>query len=536
MRRLPRAEIAQKVARALAMVRLEGLADRRTQQLSGGQQQRVAVARALVFEPRLVLLDEPLGALDRQLREQMQYELKHLHQRLGVTMVYVTHDQIEAMTMSDRVAVFSTGKLRQVAEPRRLYEEPELAVRRPVPGREQRACRHGRAPRRRAVRGDAAGRRDDRRHRGRRLRRGRQGRSSCCGRRRWRWAPRRRACVNRFPARVVEATFLGDQLRVRLAALGREDFVLKLPNAAGQSARSSRAPRSRSAGGRRIAVPSSPERRPRAQAAYWLILLPAVLMLVALYLVPLADVLVTSVTDPKPGLDNYALLFTSASVQRTLITTLRIAAITTALALLLGYLVAYAMRAATSRRQRIMLFCVLLPFWISVLVRSFAWLTLLGSQGVINGLLMDAGLIDEPLALVRNETGVLIGMVHVMLPYAILTLYANMLGIDAGLVAAARSLGASRGQAFRMVFLPLTRPGLIGAGTLVFILSLGFFVTPALLGGGKVLMIAEYVAIQINDTLRWGLGTMLAATLMISVLGALWALSRIIDVRRLFGA
>ena len=188
-------------------------------------------------------------------------------------------------------------------------------------------------------------------------------------------------------------------------------------------------------------MPSFPERRARAQLAYWLILLPAVLMLVALYLVPLADVLLTSVTDPRPGLDNYALLFTSASVQRTLITTLRIAAITTVSALLLGYLVAYAMRAATSRRQRIMLFCVLLPFWISVLVRSFAWLTLLGSQGVLNDLLIDAGLIDEPLALVRNETGVLIGMVHVMLPYAILTLYANMLGIDTGLVAAARSLG-----------------------------------------------------------------------------------------------
>ena len=197
-------------------------------------------------------------------------------------------------------------------------------------------------------------------------------------------------------------------------------------------------------------MPSLRERRPRAQAAYWLILLPAVLMLVALYLVPLADVLLTSVTDPKPGLDNYALLFTSASVQKTLLTTLRIAGITTLLALLLGYLVAYAMRAATSRRQRIMLFCVLLPFWISVLVRSFAWLTLLGGHGVLNGLLIDGGLIDEPLSLVRNETGVLIGMVHVMLPYAILTLYANMLGIDAGLVAAARSLGASRGQAFRV--------------------------------------------------------------------------------------
>ena len=279
-------------------------------------------------------------------------------------------------------------------------------------------------------------------------------------------------------------------------------------------------------------MPSQAERRP---IAYWLMMLPAVLMLWLLYLSPLGQVLVTSVTDPKLGLGNYALLFTSASVQKTLITTLRIAAITTVLALLLGYLVAYAMRAATTRHQRIMLFCVLLPFWISILVRSFAWLTLLRGEGPINGLLLATGLIDEPLTLVRNETGVLIGMIHVMLPYAIITLYANMRGIDLGLVSAARSLGASRLQAFRLVFLPLTRPGLIGAGTLVFILSLGFYVTPALLGGGRVLMIAEYIAVQINDTLRWGLGTMLAATLMIAVLGTLWALSRVIDLRRAFG-
>jgi len=271
-------------------------------------------------------------------------------------------------------------------------------------------------------------------------------------------------------------------------------------------------------------------------APYWLIVLPALLMLVVLYFVPLGNVMLTSVTDPKPGLGNYALLFTSASVQRTLVTTLRIAAITTFFALLLGYIVAYAMRAAVSRRQRLMLFGVLLPFWISVLVRSFAWIALLGTQGPLNQALLGLGLIDEPMSLVRNETGVLIGMVHIMLPYAILTLYANMRGIDAGLVAAARSLGASRFQAFRLVFLPLTRPGLIGAGTLVFILSLGFFVTPALLGGGKVLMVAEYVAVQINDTLRWGLGTMLAATLMIAVLAGLWLMSRVVDVRRLFGA
>jgi putative spermidine/putrescine transport system ATP-binding protein len=123
-RRLSRSEIADKVARALAMVRLEDLGERLPQQLSGGQQQRVALARALAFEPDLVLLDEPLGALDKKLREQMQLEIKRLHEELGVTMVYVTHDQQEALVMSDRIAVFRDGLIQQVDIPGELYEHP----------------------------------------------------------------------------------------------------------------------------------------------------------------------------------------------------------------------------------------------------------------------------------------------------------------------------------------------------------------------------------------------------------------------------
>ena len=109
------------------MVQLEGFQNRRPMQLSGGQQQRVAVARALVFEPSLVLMDEPLGALDKQLREQMQYEIKHIHENLGVTIVYVTHDQSEALTMSNRIAVFNDGIIQQLASPEQLYEAPENA-------------------------------------------------------------------------------------------------------------------------------------------------------------------------------------------------------------------------------------------------------------------------------------------------------------------------------------------------------------------------------------------------------------------------
>ena len=124
VRKLPKAEIDEKVHKALSMVELQDFGTRMPMQLSGGQQQRVALARALVFEPRLVLMDEPLGALDKKLREQMQYEIKHIHENIGITVVYVTHDQSEALTMSNRIAVFNDGKVQQLSSPDKLYEEP----------------------------------------------------------------------------------------------------------------------------------------------------------------------------------------------------------------------------------------------------------------------------------------------------------------------------------------------------------------------------------------------------------------------------
>ncbi len=127
VRRLSRADIGARVTRGLDMVRLGGLADRKPAQLSGGQQQRVALARALVFQPELVLMDEPLGALDKNLREHMQFEIKHIHERLGVTVVYVTHDQGEALTMSTRIAVFNRGRIEQLAPPAEIYERPATA-------------------------------------------------------------------------------------------------------------------------------------------------------------------------------------------------------------------------------------------------------------------------------------------------------------------------------------------------------------------------------------------------------------------------
>jgi len=272
------------------------------------------------------------------------------------------------------------------------------------------------------------------------------------------------------------------------------------------------------------------------RAVYWLLIAPALALVVGLYVVPLFRVLWISVAEPSLGLQNYRLLLTSAAIHHIFWTTARICLLTTVVTMLGGYAVAYALVHVSERQRQWMLLCVLLPFWVSVLVRAFAWVTLLRPNGVLNSALLALGLIGSPLTLVRNEFGVVVGMVHYMLSYAILPLFANMQGIDRRLVAAARGLGAGPFTAYRRVFLPLSMPGIVSAAVLVFVFSLGFYITPAILGGGKTVMIAEYISANIRDNLRWGLATMLASTLLIVVFLSLGLMSRLVDVRKLFGA
>lgn len=160
---------------------------------------------------------------------------------------------------------------------------------------------------------------------------------------------------------------------------------------------------------------------------------------------------------------------------------------------------------------------MLLPFWLSMLIRAFAWLVLLRNDGLINQSLLTLGIVDEPLALVRNEVGALIGMVHFMVPYAVLPLLSSMRQIDDGLLRAASSLGAGRWATLKDVFLPLTLPGVAAASATVFVFSLGCFVTPALLGGGKAAMLAESIYIQMFQLSNWGLGAALSIVLMLMV-------------------
>ena len=226
MHGVPKSQIAPRVARALEMVRLPQLRDRRPAQLSGGQQQRVAVARALVYGPRLVLMDEPLGALDKQLREQMQLEIKHLHDELGVTIVYVTHDQSEALTMSDRIAVFHHGRIQQLAKPADLYERPANAFVASFIGENNRfdgtlTSRDGSSCRVHLRDGtDVAASIASDLAAGAPVVLSLRPESVTIG---------DGAAPNRLPAQLLEVIYLGDHCKLRLRVAGSDEFIAKVP-------------------------------------------------------------------------------------------------------------------------------------------------------------------------------------------------------------------------------------------------------------------------------------------------------------------
>lgn len=269
---------------------------------------------------------------------------------------------------------------------------------------------------------------------------------------------------------------------------------------------------------------------------YWALALAPLLVLCVFYLYPLSRVLVISFTEPTPGLDNYRHIWNSSAVWSVLSTTAWICMVSSVISIALGYLLAYAILHVSGRWQSWMLLIVLLSFWVSILIRAFSWIALLQTRGVLNEALIAIGMIDSPIPFIRNQLGVVIGMVHYMIPYAVLPLMANMRTIDGRYVPAARGLGATPFQAFYKVYLPLSTPGLISASILVFIFSIGFYITPALLGGGRVTMVAEYIALQINETLAWGQGTALASSMLAVVFLLLMLLGRIFQFRKLFGA
>jgi ABC-type spermidine/putrescine transport system permease subunit I len=256
---------------------------------------------------------------------------------------------------------------------------------------------------------------------------------------------------------------------------------------------------------------------------YWtsrdgLLVLPALALFTAIYLYPLSRLAAWSFFDPTFTLKHYRLLFQQPAYFVALENTLAISLSVTAIALVLAYPLAYLMTTVPARTRSVLTALVLVPFWTSILVRTFAWLVILGKNGLINTALLSLGLVDTPLQLIHNRTGVQIGMVHVLLPFMVLPLYSVMAGIDRTLLRAARSLGAPPSQAFLRIFLPLSLPGINAGCLLVFLSAIGFYVTPALLGGPGQITIAMLIDVVVNDLLNWGFGATLAILLLTAIL------------------
>lgn len=245
-----------------------------------------------------------------------------------------------------------------------------------------------------------------------------------------------------------------------------------------------------------------------------LLLLPALLLLVAAFAWPVAFLLSRAFTYPVPGFGNFVQLWKQPIYLRVILNTVTISAVVTPVCLLLGFPVAHAMAHGSPRLRRWLVLLVLIPFWTSLLVRSFATVILLQRNGPLNGLLMAAGLINEPLPLLYNLTGVLLGAVQVLLPFVIFPLHATMARIEPSWMQAALTLGAGPVRAFWRVYLPLTLPGLLTGAALVFISTLGYYVIPALLGGPRQLMVAQLIQDQIGNFGNWGMAGALSLVLI----------------------
>ncbi len=265
------------------------------------------------------------------------------------------------------------------------------------------------------------------------------------------------------------------------------------------------------------------------------LVLPALLLVGVVALLPTAWLFGLSlVEDGRISPVHYLRLVEHESYRRIFWTTFEIAAVVTVLAAISGYPLAYWLSRLPERWAQLGLVLVLVPFWTSLLVRTYAWLVLLQRRGLVNQWLSSLGLIDEPLRLVHNWTGTVVGMLHILLPFLVLPVFASLKAIDPALRAAAASLGASPVRAFWTVTFPLSLPGLVAGALLVFVLALGFYVTPAILGGGRVMMVAMKIQENAGLYLDWGAASALAVVLLLTTLVIFALLARLVPLERLF--
>lgn len=247
-----------------------------------------------------------------------------------------------------------------------------------------------------------------------------------------------------------------------------------------------------------------------------LLALPASLALLFFFILPMVYILIRTLTEN--GMADFTEFFTDPFYLDILWTTIRVSLVSTAVSLLLGYPTAYYMARTTSRLKQAMVIVILFPFLVSAVVRSYGWMVILGTNGLLNQLLLGLGLISEPLKLLNTEAAVIIGMIHLLIPYMILSLVGVLQSIDPNVEYAAYSLGASPMTTFRKVVFPLSTPGIISGCVLVFTMSMTSYVTPKLLGGSKFRMMATMVVQEINVNFDWGAASAISYILLAVIL------------------
>ncbi len=265
---------------------------------------------------------------------------------------------------------------------------------------------------------------------------------------------------------------------------------------------------------------------------------PALLVIALVILIPVGWLFYLSFIG-KAGsfsLENYQKMIEYKSYARTFTTTFQVSLLTTLICILLGYPLAYFLAQLPGRWVGFFMLAVLLPFWTSLLVRTYAWLVLLQRKGIINDFAIGMGLWESPIKLVHNMTGTLIGMAHIMLPFLVLPLYNAMKKIDRDMMHAASNLGASPARAFWTVYMPLSMPGMVAGSLIVFVLCLGFYVTPAVLGGGRVIMVSTQITSILENQFNWGAASALGVVLLVATLLVLFVAGRVLKLdAALFG-
>ncbi len=253
---------------------------------------------------------------------------------------------------------------------------------------------------------------------------------------------------------------------------------------------------------------------------------PLLLLIVASYVLPFLGIMQLSFTTPELGLEKYGTALSDPLVQGVFWRTLRICLTVTVVSVAAAYVITFLWVRGTLLTRTLVELCIFIPFWISVLIRAFGWLAMLSNRGLLNTFLKDIGLIQGSLHMVHNEFGVVVGMVHYLVPFAVFPLATAIREVDERVLLAAEGMGAGRFRIFWQVFLPMTWSGVVGAALLVFVFALGFYVTPSILGGGRSVMIAELIYLRIFQIPDWGLAAAISVLLMLFVGGLLLIMIR----------